>query len=359
MTRILKHNRPRAAQRKGFTLVELLVVIAVIALLIGVLLPALGSARNAAQKAGSQNNLRQLFIFMRYYASDYKDFFPIVPATFNTNLENRNIPPVELFAAQGRYGGLAGFFNLEQTPVDADGNLVPQPPGIFRYGNDSRRNRMMRWNPALGPNGRWEQPNPNAPAVEPIMARYMESTGDYQVLQSPADREDGTAETAPFFPIMQPTRIRDRRDIIWYNISYMYIAGLKTDLGARLGILGDETNQIDLGNTQGLPVPAIQNARGTLRVGYPNLPDRGYQREDNHGEEGGNWAYTDGSVEFLRQTRDNASIPVDGRTQFIQYRGINIHNDIFNEIAQVTIQKGTGGGVWDPQNLTAVIQTVD
>lgn len=356
MTRIPNQNRPSAAKGTGFTLVELLVVIAVIALLIGVLLPALGSARSAAQRSGSQNNLRQLFVFMRYYASDYKDFFPIVPATWNNNLQSRNIPPEQLFQAQHRYGGFAGFFNLEQTPVDADGNLVPQPASIFRYGNDARRNRMMRWNAATN---RWEQPNPGAPTVEPIMARYMESTGDYQVLRSPADKEDGTPVTEPNFPVMIPTAIRDRRDIIWYNISYMYIVGLKTDMGARLGILGDETNHIDVGNATGLPAAAQSQQRGTLRVGFNNLSDRGYQREDNHGEEGGNWAYTDGSVEFLNQVRDNSSLPIDNRQQFIQYRGVNIHNDIFNEIAKVTIKKGTGTGVWDPNNLTGVIQTVD
>ena len=64
------------ARRRAFTLIELLVVISIIALLIAILLPALGAARDAAIKTQCLSNLRQMAIGSTAYANDAKGYWP-------------------------------------------------------------------------------------------------------------------------------------------------------------------------------------------------------------------------------------------------------------------------------------------
>ena len=97
--------RTRLSTHRAFTLIELLVSISIIALLIGILVPALGKARESAQLVVCASNLRSQGLMLTLYREDHDGGFPVMR-------EIRPATPLEAAA------GVRGLLRCARAAVD-------------------------------------------------------------------------------------------------------------------------------------------------------------------------------------------------------------------------------------------------
>lgn len=269
--------RRRGPRPAGFTLIELLVVISIIALLIGILLPALGRARESARMVGGLNNVRQMGLLMTYYANDFDSWYPrfhLPPILEQDNRAQNKLDHMYI------YGGAAGLFSLFQ-----EGDGVDMGFRGTGFGGS---------------------PNPDNAAYSdgnkiPLMSPYLNN--NFSLLTSPGQRRTiyyGPVTNPNAVPNYNPNRMKFPKtpsgplEVISYNISYLYIAGLKTD-EARIvtpaPIWGDETLGPDVGTNAWYRRPQDEQQWDVEFGNYAPL--------DAWGRRGGQFVFTDGHAALV------------------------------------------------------------
>ena len=135
-------------KRGYFTLIELLIVIAIIAILASMLLPVLNKARDKAKAISCVGNLKQQGLALNAYCGDYEGWIPVMQygsVGYSTCWKNSLAPylgyPVEIVNANG-YGGK--FEGMDRGPFRCPGAVpIDEETGNFHHSGGYGWNKMV------------------------------------------------------------------------------------------------------------------------------------------------------------------------------------------------------------------------
>ena len=201
----LRSNRYVAQTRDlrpplAFTMIELLVVTAIITILVALLLPAVQQAREAARRTQCRNNLKQLALAMNTYYDQF-DMFPA--GTVNADGPIRNEP-----SGYHHNWVIALLPHLEQRPL---AESIKTSVGVYRADNDQPRTTNLPVLRCPSDTSSWTASS-TGESIEPVLTNYA---GSHDAAEVPIDVsnngvlflnsflqtqaiEDGTSHTIAF-----------------------------------------------------------------------------------------------------------------------------------------------------------------
>jgi prepilin-type N-terminal cleavage/methylation domain-containing protein/prepilin-type processing-associated H-X9-DG protein len=283
-------------QQRGFTLVELLVVITIIGILIALLLPAVQAAREAARRMQCTNNLKQLALAVHSY-HEAQNTLPL--ASIDGQLDNNHtgwglqiLPYIEQSGMDARRGGSSVvdfYINMNGVPK-VEAFLCPSNPNLMQIDTTALAPRLYYVSHYFASIGLWKSttwsknrnngffPTHNAPHDFAAVKDGLSATWAIGEVGSPAD----TCLTYH----------------VWAT-GYLEFYGRYGSAGAvystaadYLSAIGGNTNSIN-GN-RGECVNPNDNSGGGAGQFYYSSPHPG----------GANFALGDGSVSFYSDSTD-------------------------------------------------------
>lgn len=217
------------AKRNGFTLIELLVVISIIALLVGILLPALGAARRAALDVQCKSQLRQFGIAFTAYATDSGDHLPLNRPPENDNWASTWLSKApSLFLRYTRapetgsiYDYVGGSNDVYRCPALEE--------GVFRSGNGSNGKYdysvFAAWNAA------------DLNQI-PNQARIVSGVDEVQIITPILMEEDPATYMNNGFP--DASHGNDDRVGTWHNGDQGNLVGVDGSTASMVGITDED-----------------------------------------------------------------------------------------------------------------------